>query len=434
MAASRRSFAIVAVALMAACTTPERTATPPAAASSTSSGGSTQSPSLADALPSPPASASELPGALLVRTIEGGLAVVTPDGVAQTGIAVGVPGELRVVTAAWAPDGRRIAWSQLDVAAGVPSAAVLWSDADGGRRSEARLPFAPFYLSWDPTSSRVAFLGGSGPLTLGIAERSGGSLQARPLARGQPFYFSWSPTGGRLVTHVAGSRLDTLTVEGVAQRLEPRTGEFQAPVWTPDGITVIYATSAHHVVARDVATGSERVIADVDGSAFVVLSPDGNRIAFHARGPQELYFYDLALPDRATDLGVRVVGLGAGPEVRATEDPAIAWSWSPDGRRLAILEPVYLDTAIRFRWVIWSDDGSFATEPFVAGAAFQQDVSFFSQYAQSSKIWAPDSSAIAYPADMADGSVAIWIQPARAGAAPYPITRGTSVAWSPAAS
>jgi Tol biopolymer transport system component len=427
--------AVLAVSVGAACTPPERTITtampPPTSPPASVAPGATVVPPAP--LPDPPASASTLPGALLVRTVGGGLAVLRPDGTHLTRIVPEGP-DVQVITAAWAPDGSRIAWSQLGVVGGVPSSRVVWSAPDGTHRQEALLSFAAFYLSWDPTGSRVAFLGGEGPLTLGIMERHDGETAGRPLAQGAPFYFSWAPDGDRMITHVADAGLDTLDMEGRERVVAARTGEFQAPAWTSDGTTVVYAAADGQLVARDLQSGRVRDLATLDGGAFLVVSPDGARVAFHARGPEEMDLYDQDLPSIATDMGVHVVGIDGGAEQVVTDVPAMSWSWSPDGRFLAILEPVYLgDDGVRFRWVVWDGHRSFTTEPFVATVASQSEAPFFSQYAQSTSMWSPDGSAFAFAAELPDGTPAIWVQPARRGAEPYPVAPGLTVAWAPAA-
>ncbi|MEX0985515.1 MAG: hypothetical protein WD096_10790 [Actinomycetota bacterium] len=425
------ALAVAWMILIAACTPPERTVTSQAPLAP--SPAPTSSPSGVVPLPEPPASASSLPGNLLVRTAAGGLQLVRPDGAAARVVVEGGSDEIVVLTAAWSPDGDRIAWSQID-ALGDAAARVVWSDLDGGRRAEALVPFAPFYLSWDPTSSRVAFLGGNATFTLGIMERTNGQTAGRPLANGQPFYFSWAPDGERLVTHVDERLLDTVTLDGKIEHLVGVTGLFQAPVWTSDGETLVYAAVDEGLVARDVGTGEVRSLAPLDGGAFLVVSADGRRVAFHARGANEQDFYERDLPETATDLGVRVVGIAGGPETQVTEAPAIAWSWSPDGRRLAILEPVYDDDAIRFRWVVWDGTDTVAFEPFVATVGMQQgEVPFFSQFAQSATMWAPNSKAFAYAAELPDGTNAIWIQPVEADEAAYPVATGVGVSWSPVA-
>ena len=282
----------------------------------------------------------------------------------------------------WSPDGRWIAWSELAVANGRAEAHVVVAAPDGSGRRESLIPFPPFYLSWDPTSSRVAFLGGEEPFTLGLVERRG-DAGARPLAKGVPFYLSWGPTGDRMVTHVGSEGLDELGIDGETTDLGT-TSLLQAPSWGPDGQIAFVRPAGGggrgQLVALDERSGRIRRLADLEGAAYLVVSPDGSRVAFHGRDPEEQDFFDRGLPDVATDLGVHVASTDGSREVVATREPAMAWSWSPDGRRLAVLEPVYGDQ-IRFRWRIWSDEGSFTTPPFSGSITFLQEAAFFTQFA-----------------------------------------------------
>ena len=221
--------------------------------------------------------------------------------------------------------------------------------------------------------------------------------------------------------------------------MEPnRVGLFLAPSWSPDGSSIYYARSsaeAHqNLVSQDVRSGDVTVLAPIDGMGYWVVSPDGSRVAFHGRDPEtEADFFDRSLPDVATDLGVSVVGADGAGLIHASEDPAISWSWSPDGSKLAILEPVYQDDgSMLFRWRIWSDEGSFLTDPFPGSLGLLQEYApHFSQFAQSASMWAPDGSAIAYPADQQEGPTQIWVQETVEGAAAYAVSDGTAVSWSP---
>jgi hypothetical protein len=85
---------------------------------------------------------------------------------------------------------------------------------------------------------------------------------------------------------------------------------------------------------------------------------------------------------------------------------------------------------IRFRWRIWSDEGSFTTPPFSGSITFLQEAAFFTQFAQSTTMWSPDSSAFAYPAEDDAGPV-ILVQPAARGAQPFVVGSGSWVGWSP---
>jgi len=429
---TRHVLALLGVAcLLAACTTPERTLSTPSAPPATSvvpPPSETTSPPLEV---DPPRAASQLPGTLLVRGDDGGMTALRPDATHPVTV-VDIADGAMVQQAVWSPDGRWIAWSELAVANGRAEAHVVVSAPDGSGRRESLIPFPPFYLSWDPTSSRVAFLGGEEPFTLGLVERRG-DPGARPLAKGVPFYLSWGPTGDRMVTHVGSEGLDELAIDGETTDLGT-TSLLQAPSWGPDGQIAFVRPAGGggrgELVALDERSGRIRPLADLEGAAYLVVSPDGSRVAFHGRDPEEQDFYDRGLPDVATDLGVHVASTDGSREVVATSEPAMAWSWSPDGRRLAVLEPMYGDE-IRFRWRIWSDEGSFTTPPFSGSITFLQEAAFFTQYAQSTTMWSPDSSAFAYPAEVDDAGPVILVQPAARDAQPFVVGSGSWVGWSP---
>jgi TolB protein len=423
---ARPVIVLIAGVALASCTatTPTSSTASLAATPSASSGAP-------DTVAEPPAAASELPGSLLITTAEGGLLTIRPDATQRRAL-VEVGGDAQVQDAAWAPDGRSIAWSQIDLDdGGLPIARVVIADAHGPDRVESTLEDPAFYLSWDPTSSRVAFLAGIQPAyTLGLVERAGGDPTLAS-DTGAPFFLSWAPEGDRLVTHVGASGLDEVDLEGGGQTLD-QTSAFQAPAWSADGRSIAYARTVGsdgegQLVVRDTQTDRVRPIADVAGTVYLVLSPDGRRVAFHGRP-------DDGTAEPIPDLGVRIAEVDGSGEMRATTDPAIAWSWSPDGSRLAVLELDLSDPdAPALRWRVWSDRGSFTTPTFTGSAGLQQQASFFTQYVQSTTMWSPDGQAFAYPAGSPDGRALIWVQPARRGAEPFAIAEGARVAWSPPA-
>jgi Tol biopolymer transport system component len=416
--------------VVAGCTPPERTLSTP---SDPATQPSVIEPKPEPVVEAPPASASRLPGRLLIRTNDGGMLVVRPDASDPVAIVDASAGGTVVQQATWSPDGERVAWSQIDAVEGQARARLVVAAPDGTARRGSPTPFPAFYLAWDPTSSRVAFLGGEQPFTLGLVERRGDN-GAKPLASGAPFYLSWAPEGDRLVTHVGPEGLDELTLDGDVTELDV-TGMLQAPSWSAadDIAYVIPAEQGEStLVVRDGQTGDVRDLARIDGAAYLVVSPDGARVAYHGRGPDELDFFDRSLPEVATDLGVSVAPLDGGKAVVATTEPALAWSWSPDGRTLAVLEPIYGEGSIMFRWRLWSERGSFVTPAFAGSLGLLQDAAFFTQFAQSTSMWAPDSSAFAFPADSPAGTM-VWVQPAERGAQPFAVGPGAWVAWSPVA-
>ncbi len=316
---------------------------------------------------------------------------------------------------------------------------IVTSGPQGEERVETRIDLAPFYLSWDPTSRHVAYLGNlEDGIGLGIVEAATSTAaSAQSLDEGAPYYFSWAPDGERMLVHVGDDRLDELTIEGDGSTVDRRPGSFQAPAWSPDGSTQVFVQRDRGLRQRimSIETGGSRAheVTTAEGSIYMVLSPDGRRLAYQALSPDETDIYDPDLPSRATDVGVSVVDLVTGEVERVSTDVAHAWFWSPDGSHLAILEPVYAEereldlvpVAALGRSEQLRDGRGHPSEMLL-----RTYTPFFSQYAQSSTVWAPDGSAIAFPVD-GPGGAAIVVQPAREGAAAFAVAEGSSVLWSP---
>jgi TolB protein len=374
----------------------------------------------------PPSVASDvrgLTGRLAILDASGHLITLNPDGSREVVLAEVEAGLSQVRQPTWSPNGRRVAWVHLEVTeVGALSAVIATASGDGTEPSGARTAVVPFYLSWDPTSSRIAYLGSPSQngIELGILEVAGRS-SGTPLDSGQPFYLSWAPAGDELLVHVGEDRLARLGLDGSLTTVADRPGTFSVPVWTPDGGTFFYATDGakgQRLVARDVEAETERPLVPFDGLISFVVSPDGERIAFQVVEEQS------ALP-------LSVIDVGTGETVEITDAATAAFFWSPDGERLLYLDPD--EEQFWYRWGVWDGTSSFLTPRFVPSELIVGEyLQFFEQYAQSMSLWSPDGSAFAYPGMSEDGAEGIWIQSARPDRAPVLVADGDFVAWSPA--
>jgi len=424
---THRTVAVVSsllLALAASCTSePERRDLPdvqidiPGDASTDTA---SQSPA-----PTVPSDVADLPGRLAVLDAAGNLITANPDGSDEVVLAEVETGGSQVRQPTWSPDGRRVAWVHVKVTeAGGLSSVIATAGGDGGEPSEARTAVVPFYLSWDPTSSRIAYLGSPSEddIELGILEVAGRS-SGTPLDSGQPFYLSWAQGGDQLLVHVGEDRLERLGLDGSLTTVSDRPGTFSAPVWTADGRTFVYASvgaERQRLVVQDAEAESERPLVGFDRLISFVVSPDGERIAFQVIEEQSV-------------LPLSVIDIGTGEAVEISDAAIAAFFWSPDGERLLYLDPDPDEEQLWFRWGVWDGTSSFLTPRFVpsvliAGAYLR----FFEQYAQSMSLWSPDGSAFAYPGANEDGEEGIWIQSARPDRAPVLVADGDFVAWSPA--
>ena len=401
----RRAAAFVATAaLVAACT-----------------GSAPEGPS--GALPSLSAFPHPISGdRLLVLKDDGSIVTIGRDGSAPIPLAPSRGIDVETRQPVWSPDGRSVAWAELELTDQGASSRLVTSAPDGSGRTEFPVETGTFFLQWDPTSSRIAYLGNlRDTIGMGVAGRStNGDPVATTLGLGQPFYLSWSPEGQQLLIHVGSESLGTLDLEG--NPLVPigdAPGIFQAPVWLADGRMVYAATAKDRqtLVIRDGDRAKELVA--FEGSIEFVASPDGTRIAYRVDDGRGLG-------------GVDVVDVRSARSRAVTEAPTSAFHWSPDGRRLLLMTMEEGDDPTTHRWQVW--DGKVATRigpTFLPSPTFWRDyVPFFGQFSQSMTLWSPDGSSFAFAGLIGDRA-GIWVQDLDTEEPTFVLDGGSVVAWSP---
>ncbi len=321
----------------------------------------------------------------------------------------------------WSPDGERVTFS---AGSQGDTSLVTVSVLDGDR---VALPLAtkPFFFMWDPSGTTVGWLRGTQD---GIVFEADGEVQIED--DGRPFYLSWAPDGSRLAVHIGTDRLDELGSDG-ATSIGVVPGSFQAPAWTADGVVAVSRSPAgEHLVVID--DGDVRRVASVDGVVRFVVAGDRAAVETFAAADQ---------PDQGNGVAAAfetvasvpsgrlvVVDLSSGDVTEVLDRTAAAFLWSPDGRKLLILDVV--DRQGTFRWLVWEDGDLVSTVDFVADPGwFQTFVPFFDQYAQSMTLWSPDSEAFAFPG-IIDDRPGVWVQSLSADE-PLHVADGSWVAWRP---
>ncbi len=383
----------------------------------------------------PPTALISAPGRLAIVGVDGSLSTMRADGSDRVTVSTG-PGPALQPT--WSPEGDRLAWVTQETTDTGFSGAIVVAGSKGERPVVTRTPFMPYYLAWNPTGDRVAFLGAGGdpdaPVQMGVLDLSRDTPSVRAVAGGKPFfYFVWAPDGRRVLAHAGFDRLDEIDLDGQATSVSVKPGLFAAPAWSVDGSTLVYAERIGGGSQRLIAVvdgGPPRVLVEGEGALSFVLRPDGGAVAYQLLGEDDGDFYDRR-PAQPGE-GVRVVDVRTGKTRRATSMRAMTFWWSPDGERLLALapEPGAAGT-IPFVWQVW--EGGRATEaegrhsPTIE--VLRDYAPFFTQYAHSATPWAPDGSAFAYPAEAPNGDGRILVQ--EIGGRPVTIGDGVYVVWSP---
>jgi hypothetical protein len=376
------------------------------------------------------------PGRLAVVGVDGRLATMEPDGSDLVEMPdLGGP----ALQPAWSPTGDRLAWVVQRTSDTGVGGAIAIAGPRGQSASITRTPFVPYYLSWDPSGDRVAFLGAGGdpsaPVQMGVLDLTREPARTSTVAGGSPFfYFAWAPDGRRVLAHAGFDRLEEVDLSGRTTPVSERPGLFAAPAWSGDGRTVVYVERGAGATQRLVAIvggGPPRVLVQGRGALSFVLRPDGDAVAYQMLGRDDDDLFDrrATLPGD----GVRVVDVRTGVTRRATSIRAMTFWWSPDGERLLTLAPEpEAPGTIPFLWHLWS--GGRASE--VAGShsptieVLRDYAPFFTQYAQSTTPWAPDGSAFAYASEGPEGAGQIIVQEVRGD--PIVVGPGVFVTWSPA--
>lgn len=435
----RLSLLLVLTLFAAACTqaTPERAELPDLATATTTSmsTSTTVAPTTAPAEsstttnePMAPPVAIDAPGRLAIVDLSGEVIVSSADGTGQRPITVNGFEAFRQQPV-WSPDGSRLAFAE-----GTRDGAFVVVMED--ELESKRLPVAslPFYLQWDDAGSRIAVLRNdiNTVFALDVAPASGPEGFST-VGGGAPLYFDWAPADDRLAVHASNTEVGVADGLAESAALDVDTGPYSVPHWTLGGISHVATVDGGlelRIVDPDGATTS---LASIASTTQIVADPAGERLAVYVPPvgdqPEIIGVADRTVP--AVDGGAFVVVDVATGEVTAVaEAEIVAFFWSPDGSKILYFD-LDLDGAGP-SWKVWdAPTGRIDVYPSLRlGDQFvRQILPFFEQYALSMQLWAPDSSAFAYPAQVSVGA-RIYVQDLDGGA-PQLVSDGTWVSWSP---
>jgi hypothetical protein len=341
------------------------------------------------------------PWPIVVQQSDGNLALVDGNGKLRplTNDANGSTLMYRFPTPA--PDGRSIATVALRHTATSISSRLMIHRLDAEPITLYEQPDShPFYLSWSPDSSKIAFLANDQDgMALHGVEIDG--QQPTLIAPGEPSYFAWSPDSRQLFLHIGGAApTGSLQIYdwGTAKPrpLASMPALFQAPAWLPDGkqtLAVVRQPTGATLATLDAQGRIAQQLATVnDGTVFVATS-DASHIAYITYTEDTLGELHIL---RAADANDRLVRSGVA-----------TCFWSPAGDTLAFLTVAdqgeaqtvaFQETGLRLRWnVVDLQNGAIRSfELFQPSQEFLDLLPFFDQYAQSIRLWDRTGSRLLY--------------------------------------
>ena len=371
-----------------------------------------------------------------------------------SGELVGELGSDYVVTQpTWSRDGRRLVATLVDPSTSASRVAVV--DITTGDIVTAATPSPYFFYSWSYDGSRLVAMGPSqtGGTGAFILDETGAPSSDVWLS-GQSIYVAWEPGGRRLLVH-AGHRL--MLVNDVDSPQDHSDYglvgvDFLAPAWVPGTQDFLYVDSygqapadagEQELLDRRSTTDPQLLRRSADTGEIADLGPAGpyTTIAVHPSGDRAAISAAHELPGSTSDGAGRdssspsAQTAGAGPvtgvpvgsvqivdlstaERRTVLDQIGLWlEWSPDGRSLLIAASANDPDGIGMSWHIWDGEQSYELVQFTPSVAFVRNyLPFADQYDETPRLWSPDSDAITFGANTADGDVTVVARIDGAGA------------------
>lgn len=360
----------------------------------------------------------------------------------------------------WSPDSQHVAFVGIGGPRDQREATLYSAPAIGGNLStvfKSTLQF-PFYLYWSPDSQRIGFLAQADNGLSLLLGRADGQENARTLDTGSPLYWAWSPDGQTMLLHVGGSkresrqaRLELLRWQerDVPQKLTQGPAAFQAPQYSPDGSSMLYAVTGDSdqdaLYFADAQGANPQSIVTYQGRIAFAWSPDGKKIA------------SLVTPEDSDlpHLGQIHVSDGDGKNRKPlTNDDALGFYWSPDSKRIAYLTlpplgqrqgcendcgwppglaapmPQGRSLLLQWRIVEMADGQTHTLANFTPTDNFLFLLPYFDQYARSLTFWSPDSQHFVYTQREGEDAGSVWVVDVIGETNPRRIGDGTLAVWS----
>ena len=344
----------------------------------------------------------------------------------------------------WSPDGQRLVVSRVMIDAfAIAETGVYVIDVGTGEATQLYenppnvFPFiasrVPHYMYWSPDSGQLAFI------AKGEDDAAGLNLflsvvdePAQPVSIivGSPIYLAWTADSGQLLLH-SGDEMFLVDTSGpaVLRQFNRRPTIFRAPAWSSIGGMAyggIYA-GAFSLFVADASGDNDRPVIDVGPDVAFLWSPTQDDLAIVNSNDLSLPYYQ----------GLRAINPASGEVTTLTQEPVIAFFWSPDGAKIAY---VGFDPSTRaLSWNVIAAEGGQPQKlvDFVPTSEFLDMLTFFDQYANSSSLWSPDSRHLVFSGRVTgdgaegDGSVSqVYVVDVEDPSSVEPIATGSLAFWS----
>ena len=393
-----------------------------------------------------PADGSTAERGLIAAAGPTGLRLMSPSGYVVGEVAA----DLIVTQPTWSRDGRRLVATLTDPTSGDYQVAVVDIVAGEIVTAPARRPY--FFYSWSHDGTRLAALGPGSPggTALDILDGAGTPTSESTLQHGS-VYLAWEPDGRRLLVHAGAELLLVSDPDSLDDYTElgPVGFGFLAAAWVPGTEDFLYvdayqqplgngsseapsteadSTAIPRLVRRSLDHEEVADLGPVVGLAGIAVHPDGDRVAlsFVTVEPAEpagsTGVVETASASQSTDPSVEAQSV---PEnwsgsvqildLATTESFTILdrtghWlEWSPDGRRLLMASVAQQGAnGASLVWHVWDGDQSVELARFAPSVAFLSNyLRFADQYTETPRLWSPDSDAITFGANTAEGDVTL---------------------------
>jgi len=261
---------------------------------------------------------------------------------------------------------------------------------------------------------------------------------------GPPFYYSWSPDGSRMLWQRGNTTFDVYDAasDAVIDTLPQLPGAILAPAWSPVDDRLLFGARSEDDGGTDlviVSHGDEvqKLASDLEGLVSFSWSPDGNYVAYRVGSSEG--FGPIFIVDAVTGETI----------ARSPVNGVFAFFWSPDSQRIAYITLATTSGSFSARathlaaparqqepnGLAWSvlDVKSESVNRYGAFIPTEQMIyilSYFDQFAQSHRIWSPDSRHLLYSEMTAEGPVINLLDATQVDSVPFSVAQGFVGVWS----